>query len=64
VDVQPAGYNLPTEADAVQAKPKPTLDEPALNRDPGRLFGPRRNGEPEAGPSLNRNPGSVLDALK
>jgi hypothetical protein len=62
VDVRPAGYNLPTEADAVQAKP--VAEEPALNRDPGRLFGPRRNGEPDTGPALNRSPGSVFDALK
>ncbi len=41
-DVQPASYDLPTEADRVQAKPKPPAPEPALNRDPGRIFGPKK----------------------
>ena len=35
-DVEPAGYTIPTEAEAVQAKP---AAEPPLNRNPGRLFG-------------------------
>lgn len=41
--VVPASYNqnLPTDGDAVQAKPEPP-PEPALNKDPGRLFGPAK----------------------
>jgi hypothetical protein len=43
-DVVPASYDLPTEADRVRAQPKPVAAvEPALNRDPGRLFGPKRD---------------------
>ena len=38
-EILQASYDLPTEADAVQAKPEePTL--PPLNREPGRIFGP------------------------
>lgn len=40
-DVVPASYDLPTDADRVRAEPKPTA-EPALNREPGRLFGTKR----------------------
>ncbi len=42
-DVIPASYDLPTDADAVKAKPAESTanDGPALNRQPGRLFGPR-----------------------
>jgi hypothetical protein len=47
-DLTPASYDVPTEGDAVQAKPKPSAAEPALNRDPGRLFGPKRDAEPDA----------------
>ena len=40
-DVVPASYELPTDADAVKAKPvEPAGNEgPALNRQPGKLFG-------------------------
>lgn len=38
-DVVQASYDLPTEADAVQAKPQPEAVEPSLNREPGRIFG-------------------------
>ncbi len=62
-EVVPASYDLPTEADGVQAKPKPE-PTPALNRDPGRLFGPRRDAEPDAGPAPNRDPGSIFGAKK
>lgn len=40
-DVVPASYDLPTDADRVRAEPTPAA-EPALNRDPGRLFGPKK----------------------
>ncbi len=39
--VVPASYDLPSEADSVKAQPK-AFDAPALNREPGKLFGPRR----------------------
>ncbi|MGL6076559.1 MAG: HEAT repeat domain-containing protein [Fimbriiglobus sp.] len=35
-----AGYDLPSEADAIKTEPKPDL-APALNRSPGRVFGSR-----------------------
>lgn len=41
-DVLPAGYDLPTEAEAVQVTPA-SATEPALNRNPGRLFGPKKH---------------------
>jgi hypothetical protein len=42
-DVVPASYDLPTDADRVKAAPpKPPAPEPALNRDPGRLFGSKK----------------------
>jgi hypothetical protein len=40
-EIVSASYELPTEAEAVQVKPAVVV-EPALNRDPGRLFGPNR----------------------
>jgi hypothetical protein len=40
-DVVPVSYDMPTEGDRVRAQPKPPAAEPALNRDPGRLFGPK-----------------------
>jgi len=39
--VVPASYDLPSEADSVKAQAR-ALDAPALNREPGKLFGPRR----------------------
>ncbi|HEY2784370.1 MAG TPA: HEAT repeat domain-containing protein [Fimbriiglobus sp.] len=60
---------LPTEADAMQ---KPVVQERTpLNRDPGRLFGPRRSGddgpvEPapqETGPARNRDPGHLIGKI-
>ena len=41
-EVVAASYELPTEADTVQAKPAQPAAEPTLNREPGRLFGPKR----------------------
>jgi hypothetical protein len=38
-DVVQASHDLPTEADAVQARPKVEYTAPALNREPGRIFG-------------------------
>ena len=40
-DVVQTSYDVPTDADAVKAAPPASEDVPALNRDPGRLFGPR-----------------------
>ena len=39
--VVPASYDLPSEADSVKAHAK-LADAPSLNREPGKLFGPRR----------------------
>ncbi|HET6572008.1 MAG TPA: HEAT repeat domain-containing protein, partial [Fimbriiglobus sp.] len=47
-DVVPASYDLPTEADRVKAQPTTPAPEPALNRDPGRLFGSKRDVAPSA----------------
>jgi hypothetical protein len=62
--VAAASYNqnLPTDADAVQVKyEEPAGDEPALNRDPGRLFGPKRPGTPDEPASpLNKEPGRLF----
>lgn len=42
-DVVQASYDVPTDADGVQATPTAeAVAGPALNRDPGRLFGPRK----------------------
>ena len=40
-NLAPASYDLPSEADSVKAQAK-LIDAPALNREPGKLFGPRR----------------------
>jgi hypothetical protein len=61
--------NLPTDADAVQVKAEePVPEEPALNRDPGRLFGPKRASSPEpaadTGPALNKDPGRLFGPSK
>ena len=40
-NIAPASYDLPSEADSVKAQAK-LIDAPALNREPGKLFGPRR----------------------
>jgi len=66
LDTETDSLILPTEADAVQ---RPESDRPPLNRDPGRIFGPRHAGEDEpvkpaaledAGPTLNREPGHLI----
>lgn len=66
LDTETASLTLPTEADAVQ---QPVgVERTPLNRDPGRIFGPRRTGEedpaapapPETGPALNRDPGHLF----
>lgn len=39
-ELQLASFDLPTDADTVQAKP---AEEPALNRSPGRIFGGKKH---------------------
>lgn len=56
------GYDLPPEQDP-DAKPgEPPVVRPPLNRDPGRIFGPKR--QPDEGaeppPNLSRNPGTLV----
>lgn len=41
-DVVQTSHDLPTDADGVKAKPAPAELGPALNRDPGRLFGSKK----------------------
>ena len=70
-DVQQAGYDLPSEGDVVR-QPGPAED-PQLNRNPGRLFAPKKHPmevdpEPEAKPAdpvkpetdLPRTPGKLV----
>ena len=73
-DILQAGYDLPSDAEAV--KEKPTADVPQLNRNPGRIFSSKKHpSEPDAevsppapaGPtaksiesSLARNPGKLF----
>lgn len=57
-----ASYDLPSEAESVKAKPSEAeSDLPDLNRNPGRIFGPKRSTE-EPGPELNRSPGRIFGA--
>lgn len=65
--VTAASFNqtLPTEADGVQAKPESPAEDQPLNREPGRLFGPKRpGGEAEPEPVLNREPGRLFGPAK
>ncbi|MBL8864184.1 MAG: hypothetical protein JNK93_01340, partial [Planctomycetia bacterium] len=39
-ELVPSGYDLPTDADTVRAAP---VEEPALNRSPGRIFGGKKH---------------------
>ena len=60
-EVVQAGYDLPSEGKVVQQQPKP-LEVPPLNREPGRLFGPKRPGVDidDTSPPLNREPGRLF----
>lgn len=58
VDHKPTSFDVPSEGDAVQAKP--AVEDPALSRNPGRIFGPRPAGAEEPGPALSRNPGRLF----
>jgi hypothetical protein len=68
-DLRPAGFDLPSDADTLREQP---LDEPALNRSPGRIFGGKKHpleADPESPapkvddlrePDLARNPGRLF----
>jgi HEAT repeats/Flagellar P-ring protein len=43
-NISQANYDLPSEADSLKADPLKTELTPSLNREPGRLFGPKRDG--------------------
>lgn len=62
-EVVQAGYDLPSEGDAVK-QPPPAPPTTPLNREPGRLFGPRRDGNdpatPDSEPAINREPGRLF----
>jgi len=60
-EVVPAGYDLPTEGQSVQ-QPAAPVEAVPLNREPGRLFGPKRPGVDldDNSPPLNREPGRLF----
>jgi hypothetical protein len=59
LDTETESLTLPTEADSVQ---QPTVERTPLNRDPGRIFGPRRTGDDEpAKPAAPEDPGPALN---
>ena len=61
-EIVQAGYDLPTEAEAVQ-QPQPAAPAAApLNRNPGRLFGTRPDDESDDEPAAayNREPGRLF----
>jgi hypothetical protein len=54
-DLQQAAYDLPSEADAVQKPSIAPPEDPQLNRNPGRLFAPKKH-PMEVGPDSDPKP--------